>query len=182
MNPSGLRIAILILELMAFFIVTAFTAYFISYASALQPAPGEAPPPQFPVVVYEGDRATPAPAGYRVLRWSEWEELAEKRPDASLLVPGRAVTVHLGDAGDATFTSTEPAGGKQSVVLRWRTGGGEQEARYAAQARTIEPQFLRTLGTQTLLMAAAVGFVVGMFSGRVMRRRWLAVPGTLARP
>jgi len=64
----------------------------------------------------------------------------------------------------------------------WRTRGGEQEARYIAQAQSIEPRYLRTLGTDTLLMSAAVGFLTGLVTGRTMRRRWLARPGTFAPP
>lgn len=180
MNPSAARVAILIAELMVFLTVTAFTSYFISFASALQPAPGEAPPPQFPIIAYDGDRAKPAPGSYLVVQWSEWEQLAEKRPGASLLLPERSATVQIGDAGEASFTTTEESGSRQSVELRWRTGAGEQEARYVAQARSIEPRFLRTLGTQTLFMGAAVGFIAGLFTGRALRRRWLAQPGYLA--
>jgi hypothetical protein len=68
------------------------------------------------------------------------------------------------------------------VELRWRTGGGEQEARYIAQAQSIEPRYLRTLGTDTLLMGAAVGFLAGLFTGRALRRRWLAQPGYVVPP
>lgn len=180
MSLSAARVGILIVELMVFLTVAAFTAHFISHASALEPAPGEAPPPQFPVIVYEGDRARPAPNGYQVMTWSEWQKGAERRSGATFLLPERAATVRIGEAGEASFTSREMEASRQSVELRWRTGGGEQEARYIAQARTIEPQSLRTLGTQTLLMGAAVGFVAGLFTGRAMRRRWLAVPGRLA--
>jgi hypothetical protein len=182
MTPSAARVGILIIELMVFLCVTAFAAYFISHASAVKPAPGEAPPPQFPVLVYDGDRAAPVPAGYRVITWSEWERLAQERPQASLLLPERAATVRIGETGEASFTATGESADRQSVELQWRTGGGEQQARYVAQARSIEPQFLRTLGTQTLLMSAAVGFVAGLFTGRMMRRRLLAVPGRWATP
>ena len=65
---------------------------------------------------------------------------------------------------------------RQVVELKWRTGAGEQEARYIAQAGSIEPRYLRTLGTDTLLMGAAVGFLAGLFTGRSLRRRWLARP------
>ena len=182
MTPAATRISVLIVELLVFFTVTVFTSYFISHASAIRPEPGEAPPPQFPVLVYEGDRAKPAPAGYRVMPWNEWEPLAQRRPEASLLLPERAATVQLGDTGEATFTATRDAGSGQSVELRWRRGGGEQEAHYVAHARTIEPRLLRTLGSQTLLMGAAAGFVAGLMTGRALRRRWLAVPGRLAPP
>ena len=182
MNPAAARISVLIVELLVFFTVTVFTSYFISHASAIRPAPGEAPPPRFPVVVYEGDRAKPAPSGYRVMPWSEWELLAQRRPEASLLPPERAATLRLGDAGEATFTTTGDGGPGRSVELTWRTGGGEQEAHYVAQARSIEPRLLRTLGTQTLLMGAAAGFVAGLMTGRALRRRWVAVPGTWAPP
>jgi len=165
-----------------FFIVTALMAHFISHASAIKPAPGEAPPPQFPVIVYEGDRARPAPGGYRVMQWSDWERLAQRRPDVTLLLPERAATVQIGEAGEASFTSIEESATRQSVELRWRTGGGEQQAHYVAEARGIEARLMRTLGTQTLLMGAAAGFVAGLFTGRAMRRRWLAVPGTWAPP
>ena len=182
MSPTAARVSVLIVELLVFLTVTAFTSYFISHASAIKPAPGEAPPPHFPVIAYEGDPAKPAPSGYRVVPWSEWELLAQRRPQASLLLPERAATVRIGDTGEASFTATEESGAKQSIELRWRTGGGEQEAHYVAQARSIEPRLLRTLGSQTLLMGAAAGFVAGLIIGRVLRRRWLAVPGTWASP
>jgi hypothetical protein len=182
MNPAAARAAVLIVELMVFFAVTAFTSQFISHASAIRPEPGEAPPPHFPVIAYEGDRARPLPSGYRVVPWSEWELLAQRKPGVSLLLPERAATVQIGEAGEASFVAGAIAAEKQSVELKWRTGGGEQEARYVAQARTIEPQLLRTLGSQTLLMGAAAGFVAGLFTGRVLRRRWLAVPGSWVPP
>ncbi len=182
MNPSAARIGILIIELMVFFIVTAFTAHFISHASAIKPAPGEAPPPQFPVLVFEGDRARPAPGGYRVMPWSEWEKLAQGRSHATLLLPERAATVQIGEAGEVSFTAVEESAARQSVELTWRTGGGEQEVHYVAQERSIEPRLVRTMGTQTLLMGAAAGFVAGLMIGRSLRRRWLAVPGRWASP
>ena len=182
MNLSAARVSVLIVELLVFFTVTVFTSYFISHASAIRPASGEAPPPHFPVIAYEGDRAKPAQSGYRVVPWSEWELLAQRRPQASLLLPERAATVQIGDTGEASFKAADESGAKQSIELRWRTGGGEQEAHYVAQARSIEPRLLRTLGSQTLLMAAAAGFVAGLMTGRALRRRWLAVPGRLAPP
>lgn len=181
MGPSAARVSVLIVELLVFFAVTAFTSYFISYASAIKPEPGEAPPPHFPVIAYEGDRAKPAQSGYRVVPWSEWELLVQRRPQASLLLPERAATVRIGDIGEASFTATDE-GAKQSIELKWRTAGGEQEARYVAEDRSIEPRLLRTLGSQTLLMGAAAGFVAGLMIGRALRRRWLAVPGTWAPP
>jgi len=182
MNPAARRIAILIIELMVFLIVTAFTSYFISHASAWQFAQGETPPAQFPVIAYDGDRDRPEPRNYFVVPLSEWQGVAEKRPAATLLLPERAANIKIGDAGEATFAVTAEPGSRQAVELRWRTGGGEQEARYIAQAQSIEPRYLRTLGTQTLLMGAAVGFLTGLFTGRAMRRRWLAQPGTWASP
>jgi len=179
MNPAGLRAFILALELMVFFIVTAFTSYFISHASAWQLAQGETPPAQFPVIAYDGDRGRPQPQNYFVVPWSEWQGVTEKRPAATLLLPERAASIKIGDAGKASFTVIEEPGSRQAVELRWRTGGGEQEARYIAQAQSIEPRYLRSLGTDTLLMGAAVGFLTGLFTGRAMRRRWLAQPGTI---
>ena len=182
MNPAVLRGSILAIELMVFFIVTAFASYFISHASAWQLAQGEAPPAQFPVIAYDGDRSRPEPRNYFIVPWSEWEGTVEKRPAATLLLPERSARVKIGDAGEASFTVTEEPGSRQAVALKWRAGGGEQEARYSVQAQSIEPRYLRTLGTQTLLMGAAVGFLTGLFAGRAMRRRWLAQPGTFAPP
>lgn len=182
MNPAVMRASILAIELMVFLLVTAFTAYFISHASALLLAPGDAPPAQFPVIAYDGDRGQPDATHYFVVPWSEWEASAGKRPGASLLLPERTASIKIGDAGEATFAVTEEPGLRQAVELKWRTGGGEQEARYIAQAQSIEPRYLRTLGTQTLLMGAAVGFLSGLFTGRALRRRWLAQPGTFAPP
>jgi hypothetical protein len=179
MNPAVMRATILAIELMVFLIVTAFTAYFISHASALLLAPGDAPPAQFPVIAYDGDRGQPDATRYFVVPWSEWEATATKRPDASLLLPERAASIKIGDAGEATFAVTEEPGSRQAVELRWRTGGGEQEARYIAQARSIEPRYLRTLGTDTFLMSVLAGFIAGLLAGRALRRRWLAQPGTI---
>jgi hypothetical protein len=177
MNPRILRAAVLATELVVFLLVTAFTSYFISQASAWQHAQGEAPPARFPVIAYDGDRERPDPRNYFVVPWNEWQSVAEKRPAASLLLPERAASVTIGDAGEASFTATDAPEARQSVELRWRTGGGEQEVRYIAQAQSIEPRYLRTLGTDTLLMGAAVGFLTGLFTGRALRRRWLAQPG-----
>ena len=179
MNPAVMRASILAIELVVFLIVTAFTAYFISHASALQLAPGDAPPAQFPVIAYDGDRGQPDATHYFVVPWSEWQGMAEKRPAATLILPERAASIKIGDAGEASFTVTEEPESRQAVELRWRTGGGEQEARYIAQAQSIEPRYLRTLGTDTLLMGAAAGFLTGLFTGRAMRRRWLVQPGTI---
>jgi hypothetical protein len=165
---------------MVFFIMTAFTAYFISHASALQLVAGDAPPAQFPVIAYDGDRGRPQPQNYFVVPWSEWQGVTEKRPAATLLLPERAASIKIGDTGEASFTVSEEPGSRQAVELRWRTSGGEQEARYIAQAQSIEPRYLRTLGTDTLLMGAAVGFLTGLFTGRALRRRWLAQPARLA--
>ena len=182
MNPAVMRASILATELMVFFIVTAFTAYFISHASALQLAPGDAPPAQFPVIAYDGDRNKPEPKNYLVVPWSEWEATAAKRPGVSLLLPERSITVRIGDAGEASFTVTDEAESRQSVELTWRTGGGEQQARYVAEARSIEPRYLRTLGTDTFLTSVFAGFIAGLFAGRAMRRRWLAQPGRIVSP
>jgi hypothetical protein len=180
MNPSARRIAILIIELMVFFMVTAFTTYFISHAGALNFASGDAPPAEFPVIAYDGDRARPAAANYLVVPWSGWEDLAAKRSGASLLLPERSATVRIGDAGEASFRAVEVSESRQAVELTWRAGGGEQQVRYVAQARSVEPLYYRTISTNTLMVGAAIGFVTGLFVGRVMRRRWLAQPGYFA--
>ena len=183
MTLPARRIAILISELMVFLIGSAFTAYFLSHAGALQLAPGEATPAQFPVIAYDGDRAKPQPANYRVVPWGEWEAFAAARPGASLLLPERAASsIKIGDSGEASFTTTDEDGSRQSVELTWRTAGGEQYARYVAHERGIEARYLRSLGSQTLLTSVLVGFVCGLFVGRMLRKRWLAVPGTFVPP
>jgi hypothetical protein len=183
MSPGATRVAILISELMVFLIGSAFTAYFLSHAGALQIAPGDATPAQFPVIAYDGDRAKPEPGNYRVMPWSEWEAFAAGKPGASLLLPERAASnIRTGDSGEASFTATDEDGSRQNVDLTWRTAGGEQYARYVAQARGIEARYLRTLGSQTLLTSVLVGFVCGLFVGRTLRKRWLAVPGYVVPP
>src|SRR5687768_2156631 len=105
MTPAAARVAILITELMTFFIGTAFLPYCIAYASALEPAPGEPPPPQFPVVVFDGDRSKPAPGHDQVMAWSEWETRAAQKPNASLLLPESSATLSLPENARASFTS-----------------------------------------------------------------------------
>jgi hypothetical protein len=177
MNPAVLRAAILVTELMVFFMVTAFTAYFISHASALRFAAGDAPPARFPVIAYDGDRAQPDPGNYLVVPWNEWEAAAGKRPGASLLLPERAATIKIGEAGEASFTLIDQAESRQTVELTVRTAGGEQHVRYVARPGAVEARYMRTLGTQTLLMGAAAGFVAGLIAGRVLRRRLLTRQG-----
>jgi len=182
MSPSAKRIAILITELMVFFFVTAFTAQFISHAGALQMAPGEVPPAYFPVIAYDGNRERPDAKNYLVVPWSEWEGVAAKRPGASLLLPERAGNIRLGENNKASFTAEPNGESRQSVVLTWTANNGEQQVRYVAEARTIVPQYFRTITANTLLLAAAIGFVAGLLLGRAMRRRWLAQPGYFAPP
>jgi len=180
MGFSATRIAILITELMAFFFVTAFTTYFISHAGALQMTAADTPPAYFPVIAYDGNRERPDAKNYRVVPWSEWEGLAAKRPGASLLLPERSGKIRLGENSEASFTTAPEGESRQSVELTWTGNNGEQQVRYVAQARTIEPRYYRTVTTNTLLLGAAIGFVTGLLSGRVMRRRWLAQPGYFA--
>ena len=183
MSPSATRIAILISELMVFLIGSAFAAYFLSHAGALQLAPGDATPEQFPVLAYDGDRDKPAPGNYKVMQWREWEGFAASRPGASLVPPELSgENLKIGDAGEASFTVTDEGPARKAVELTWRTGGGEQVARYVAQDRAIEARYLRTLGSQTLLMSVLAGFVGGLMVGRVLRRRWLTQPGYVVPP
>ena len=183
MSPSATRIAILISELMVFLIGSAFAAYFLSHAGALQLAPGEAIPPQFPVLAYDGNREKPAPGSYKVIPWQEWEAFAAANAGASLVPPERSGSnIKIGDAGEASFTATDEGPARKAVELTWRTGGGEQVARYVAQDRSIEARYLRTLGSQTLLMSVLAGFVAGLMVGRVLRRRWLTQPGYVVPP
>lgn len=182
MNPAVLRAAVLATELLVFFLVTAFTSYFLSHAAAWQSGQDDKPPARFPVIAFEGDRERPEPQNYFVVPWSEWQSAVEKRPAATLVLPERSATIKLGDAGEASFTATDAPESGQAVELKWRTGGGEQNASYVARAGSIEPRYLRTLGTDTLLMGAAVGFLTGMLTGRALRRRWLAQPGYVVPP
>ncbi len=180
MNPSATRISILIAELMVFFIVTAFVTYFISHAGALQLAPTDKPPAYFPVIAYDGNRERPDAKNYLVVPWSEWEGLAAKRPGASLLLPERSGNIRVGENSNASFTAEPDGESRQSVALTWTANNGEQQVRYVAQARTVEPSYFRTVTTNTLLLGAAIGFVTGLLTGRAMRRRWLAQPGYYA--
>jgi hypothetical protein len=175
-TPVAARAAILIIEIVTFLVGTAFMAYFISYASVLEPVFGEAPPAHFPVIVYEGDRAKPAPENYRIFPWSEWEKLAPSMPGASLLLPEHSAPVAFTGRAGATFTAAPESESRQSVELRWRTDSGEFEARYLAHARTIEPRYLRTLSNQTLMASAIVAFFFTLMLGKRLRRRWLVRP------
>jgi len=182
MGPSAIRIAILIVELTVFFIVTAFTTHFFSYAGALQYSRDDAPPPQFPVIAYDGDPRHPEAKNYLVVPWSEWHALAAKRPGASLLLPERSGKIRLSADNKATFTATPEGDARQAVDLVWTRSYAEHQSRYSAQARSIEPRYLRNVTTTTLILGAVFGFVSGMFTGRTMRRRWLAQPGNSALP
>ena len=182
MGPSATRIAILIAELMVFLTVTAFSAQFISHAGALQMTPADKPPAYFPVIAYDGDRARPDARHYLVVPWSEWEGLAAKRPGASLLLPERAGKIRIGENGGAEFTAAPDGESRQSVDLRWTSNNTEQQVRYIAEQRTLSPRYYRTVTTNTLLLAAAAGFIAGLFTGRAMRRRWLVQPGYFAPP
>jgi len=182
MGPSATRIAILITELMVFLITTAFVTYFVSHAGALQLAPTDKPPAYFPVIAYDGNRERPDAKSYLVVPWSEWEGLAAKRPGASLLLPERSGSVKFDENSKASFIAEPNGEERQSVALTWTANNGEQQVRYVAQARTIEPNYFRTVTTNTLLLGAAIGFVTGLLVGRGMRRRWLGQPSFYAPP
>ena len=180
MGFSAKRIAILITELMVFLMVTAFMTYFISHAGALQMAPTDTPPAHFPVIAYDGNRERPDAKNYRVVPWSEWEGLAAKQPGASLLLPERSGSIQVGENSKASFAAQPDGESRQSVELTWTGSNGEQQVRYIAEERTLSPRYYRTVTTNTLLLGAAIGFIAGLFTGRVMRRRWLAQPGYFA--
>lgn len=182
MSPSATRVAILIAELMVFFIVTAFGVQFISHAGALQFASGDKPPAYFPVIVYDGDRAHPDAKRYRVMPWSEWEKLAETQSGASMLLPESSGKLKLGDSNNAEFAATADGASRQAIDLHWTANNIEQQVRYVAEERALSPRSYRAITSNTLLLAAAAGFISGMFLGRVLRRRWLAQPGYLAPP
>ena len=179
MNPYAKRIAILIAELMVFLLVTVCTVYFFSYAGALQQFEQNVPPATFPVIAYDGDRSGPDSKNYFVMQWSEWEATAARRPGASLLLPETSRTFTIGE-DKASFTATPEGESRQVIDLRWTGGGTERQARYLAQAKSIEPLYLRTVTSTTLLIGAAVGFVAGMLVGRTLRSRWLPQPGFYA--
>jgi len=182
MSPAVLRGSILAIELMVFFIVTAFVTYFISHAGALRWESADKPPAFFPVIAYDGNREGPDPKNYLVVPWSEWEGVAAKRPGASLLLPERSGNIQLGENSKASFTAAPDGDSRQAVELTWTVNNGEQQVRYVAQARTVEPRYYRTVSTNTLLLGAAIGFVTGLLAGRAMRRRWLSQPGYYAPP
>jgi hypothetical protein len=177
MNPAATRVAILVAELMTFFIVTAFAVQFISHAGALELAPTDPPPAGFPVIVYEGDRAKPDAKNYRVMPWSEWQKLAAGQTGASLLLPQAAGKLKLGDNGTAEFSAKADGEGRQAVDLRWTGNSAEQQVRYTARERTVEPSYFRNITTITLFLGGGLGFAAGMYLGRVLRRRWLGQPG-----
>jgi hypothetical protein len=170
MNPFYLRVAILIAELMVFFTVTVLMTNFIAYASAPEFAPGAAPPADFPVVSYSGNRERPDPKGYVVVTWSQWEGIAARRPDASLLLPERSGTLPLGDDA-ASFNVTDSGPSRQTVDLIWRVGTEERRARYVTEGRAIEPHDFRTITPKTLILGGLAGFAVGMLVGQLLRRR-----------
>ena len=173
LTPTTAGVAILVMELVVFFTVTAFMTYFLSHAAAVTPAPGEAPPDAFPVIAYEGNRERPEAKGYRVVTWAEWQASADKRAGASLLLPERSRDVGMGDKGRATFTAEDAPGERQSIELKWIRDSTEQHVRYVADAQAIEPRYYREVGTRTFLMGALAGFGVGLLVGRAMRRRYL---------
>jgi hypothetical protein len=178
MSPAATRVTILIAELMVFFMVTAFAVQFISYAGALEFAPADQPPASFPVIAYDGDRTKPDPKKYRVMPWSEWEKTAARQAGASLLLPEAAGKLQLGENGNAEFTAKPADGGaRQSVELKWTGSSAEQQVRYATDGRTLSPLYFRNITTITLFLGGGLGFVAGMFAGRVLRRRWIGQTG-----
>jgi hypothetical protein len=170
MNPFYTRVAILITELMVFFGVTVLTTNFIAYASAPEFAAGAAPPAEFPVIAYTGNRERPDPKSYVVVTWSQWEAIAGRRPEASLLLPERSASLQLGEDA-ASFTVADGGPSRQSVELVWRTGAEERRARYVTEGRRVEPRELRTITTKTLILGGMAGFAAGMLIGQLLRRR-----------
>jgi hypothetical protein len=65
MNPAFLRAAVLAIELVVFFLVSAFTSYFLSHAAAWQRGQDDKPPARFPVTL---QRPSCCPSGARPCR------------------------------------------------------------------------------------------------------------------
>jgi hypothetical protein len=170
MNPFYTRVAILITELMVFFGVTVLMTNFIAYASAPEFAAGAAPSAEFPVIAYSGNRERPDPKGYVVATWSQWEGIAGRRPEASLLLPVRSGSLQLGD-DVASFTVTDGGNSRQAVELVWRTGSEEQHSRYVTDGRGVEPREFRTISPRTIILGGMAGFAAGMLIGQLLRRR-----------
>ena len=170
MNPFYSRVAILITELMVFLAVTVLMTNFIAYASAPEFAAGAAPPAEFPVIGYSGNRERPDPKGYVVATWSQWEGIAGRRPEASLLLPERSGSLQLGDDA-VSFTVTDGGQSRQAVDLVWRAGSEEQRSRYLTDGRKVEPREFRTISAKTLILGGMGGFAAGMLIGQLLRRR-----------
>jgi hypothetical protein len=179
LNPAAVRGGILFAELTIFFTVTALATYFLSHAGAMHFSKDEKPSDAFPVLAYDGDRGRPDPKHYVLARWGEWEGVAGRRPGATLLLPERAGNLQIEGGTRVQFASEPEGDGRQRVELRLSGGGTEQQVRYVAEARRIEPLYHRMAGTNTFLMGALIGFVCGMLGGRAMRRRWLRPPGAV---
>lgn len=177
MSPAATRIAILVAELVVFFLVTALAVQFISHAGALEMAPTDTPPATFPVIAYQGDRARPDAKNYRVMPWSEWQKTGSKQSGTSLLLPEAAGKLKLGDNGSAEFTARPAGESRQSVELRWTGSSSEQQVRYVTDGSTLSPSYFRNLTTITLFLGGIMGFGAGMYVGRLLRRRWMGQPG-----
>ncbi len=172
-----LRSLVLAAELTVFLLVTTAASGVLSYASALRFSETDAPPADFPVVVYEGERASPQPGSYSVMRWSEWQAARDKRPAATLLLPERARSLELPDRTRAAFNVRDGGEAQQTVELTRRTADGEQQAIYLAQAREAKPRYLRSSGANILILGAIIGFMAGLYAGRRLRKRYLAPAG-----
>jgi len=173
-SPTFARALVLAAELAVFFLVTVAMANFIAYASADRFGESDAPPADFPLLVFEGDRASPGPKDYSVVTWSEWQAVRESRPAASLLLPETSRSLQLAGQARAKFSVTEGDESQQTVELNWVVGDRERYAVYVAQAGEIRPRYARSSGTVTFLFAAIIGFLAGMWVGKLLRRRYLA--------
>jgi hypothetical protein len=182
MNPVLIRGFILAAEILTFLVVTVAGANFISRAAAEHFGESDPPSPEFPVLVFEGDRARPEPKHYSVMAWSEWESAARTRPSASLLAPERERILQLADGARAKFNVVEGGDAQQTIELNWTSGDREQVAIYSARAREIRPRYLRKSGTNTYLLAALLGFFTGMMTGKALRRSLLAPRGPYLPP
>lgn len=161
-------------ELSVFLLVTVALAAFLSHAGAERFQDSDAVPPNFPVLVFDGDRARPRPGDYSVVAWSEWPALRDRRPMASLLPPEPAGDFALPDGARARFRMSVESDARPQVELWWTSGERERHTVYLAGETEISPRYARSTTTSNFLIAAIVGFLAGLATGRFLRRRYLA--------
>ena len=173
---SLVRIGLLVLQLVAFFLVTALCAQALSYLTALTYVPSATPNGQFPVVAVLRNEPTSTKVQYQLLRWWEIRKTPLSASPPSFKLPELQGQFALPNEGDyepsVEFKVIETTGNRQLVEVTWRDEDYVFYSKYSTDGTTVWPAYLRIWGASSMMIALIPGLILTWLFGRITAWLW----------